>query len=112
MEAGPSRPLTPEEEARPDLERLLAANRGWHVDGEALAKDLTFRGFAEAWGYLEQLAETAVDYERRPDMCISFNHVRLAITNPNHAGITHAELRLASKVDSIPLPEGVVGYGP
>jgi hypothetical protein len=30
-----------------------------------------------------------------------FNHVRLSISNLHHAGITHAELRLAAKVDAI-----------
>jgi pterin-4a-carbinolamine dehydratase len=35
-------------------------------------------------------------------MCLlRFNRVRLTITNPHHAGITLAELRLAEKVDAV-----------
>jgi pterin-4a-carbinolamine dehydratase len=35
-------------------------------------------------------------------MCIlDFNRVRLTITNPHHAGITQAELRLAEKVNRV-----------
>jgi pterin-4a-carbinolamine dehydratase len=35
-------------------------------------------------------------------MCIlDFNRVRLTITNPNHAGLTEAELRLAEKVNAV-----------
>jgi hypothetical protein len=35
-------------------------------------------------------------------MCIlDFNHVRMTIRNPNHAGITPAEWRLAEKVDVV-----------
>jgi pterin-4a-carbinolamine dehydratase len=111
METGPSRQLTLEEEARPELERLLAAKRGWRVEGGALTRELTFRDFATGWRYLEQLAETAVDYQRRPDMCIlSYNRVRVVIANLKHAGVTLAELRLAAKVDSVPIPEGTVGH--
>jgi hypothetical protein len=44
----------------------------------------------------------ADDYGRRPDMCISeFNHVRLSIANPHHAGFTLAETRLAEKADGV-----------
>ena len=40
-------------------------------------------------------------------MCVSeFNHVRLSIENPHHAGITVAELRLAAKVSA-----ALDGYG-
>jgi hypothetical protein len=35
-------------------------------------------------------------------MCIvGDNRVRLQIANPNHAGITEAELRLADKVNAV-----------
>jgi pterin-4a-carbinolamine dehydratase len=51
---------------------------------------------------MERVADAAVDYERRPDMCVSeFNRVRLTIANLHHAPLTQAELRLAEKVDAI-----------
>jgi pterin-4a-carbinolamine dehydratase len=57
------------------------------------------KDFDEAMQILERVASCAIDYGRRPDMCISeFNHVRLSIGNPHHAGLTAAELRLATKV--------------
>jgi pterin-4a-carbinolamine dehydratase len=52
--------------------------------------------------FMERIAEAAVDYERRPDMCVSeFNRVRLTIFNLHHAPLTKAERRLAAKVDAI-----------
>jgi 4a-hydroxytetrahydrobiopterin dehydratase len=73
----------------------------WRRDGDDLVRDLTFRDFETAFAFVGDLAQKAVDYFRRPDMCISeFNHVRLTIGNPHHAGITQAELRLAEKVDA------------
>jgi len=44
----------------------------------------------------------AVDYLRRPDMCISeFNRVRLRVVNSHHAGLTEAELRLVAKTSAV-----------
>jgi pterin-4a-carbinolamine dehydratase len=60
------------------------------------------RDFDQAMQILERVASCAIDYGRRPDMCISeFNHVRLSISNPHHAGFTAAELRLATKVSAV-----------
>jgi 4a-hydroxytetrahydrobiopterin dehydratase len=74
----------------------------WRRDGDSLVRDLTFRDFDEALGFVERVARGAVDYERRPDLCIEqFNHVRVTIANLHHAGFTVAEQRLVDKVDSI-----------
>jgi 4a-hydroxytetrahydrobiopterin dehydratase len=75
---------------------------GWRRQGEALVRELEFRDFADALRFVERVAACAVDYGRRPDMCISeFNHVRLSIANLHHAGFTEAERRLLEKVAAI-----------
>jgi 4a-hydroxytetrahydrobiopterin dehydratase len=82
------------------VDRALA--RGWRREGPALVRELAFRDFDEAMRFFEHVAQEAVDYQRRPDMCISeFNRVRLSISNPHHAGFTAGELRLAAKVNAI-----------
>ena len=74
----------------------------WQRDGETLVRELSFRDFDEAMRFMLRVAEAAVDYQRRPDMCVSeFNRVRLTIANLHHAPLTEAELRLAAKVDAI-----------
>jgi hypothetical protein len=46
------------------------------------------------------------DHLRRPDMCITeFNHVRLSVANPHHAGLTQAEIRLLEVIDADPATE-------
>jgi 4a-hydroxytetrahydrobiopterin dehydratase len=84
-----------------EVDRALGPLPGWRRRGDVIERELMFRDFTEALRFVEQLAEAAVDYGRRPDICISeFNHVRLSIGNPHHAGFTLAELRLATKVDT------------
>jgi pterin-4a-carbinolamine dehydratase len=95
---------TPHAEALDErqLRRALAQRQQWRLRDGALVRELLVRDFDEALRLLEHVAECAVDYARRPDMCISeFNHVRLSISNPHHAGLTVAELRLAGRVDEI-----------
>jgi 4a-hydroxytetrahydrobiopterin dehydratase len=82
--------------------RALAEHPGWRRDGRALVRTMRMTDFEDALALVERVAGAAVDYHRRPDMCISENnHVRLSIANLHHAGFTIAEIRLARKVDAI-----------
>jgi pterin-4a-carbinolamine dehydratase len=74
----------------------------WRQENGVLLRELHFRDFDAAFRFVGIVGRGCVDYQRRPDMAISeFNHVRLSIANPHHAGVTHAELRLAARVDAI-----------
>jgi pterin-4a-carbinolamine dehydratase len=85
-----------------ELSAALAREGGWRLHEGTLVRELSTRDFDEAMRLLELIAAGAVDYGRRPDMCITeFNHVRLSIGNPHHAGLTAAELRLAAKVSAL-----------
>jgi pterin-4a-carbinolamine dehydratase len=75
---------------------------GWKERDDTLVREIRMRDFDDAFALLNRIAAAAVDHFRRPDMCISeFNHVRIAVSNPHHAGITEAETRLAAKVDAV-----------
>ena len=75
---------------------------GWRLVGQSLVREFAFRDFDQAMAFVERIAIAAEDHLRRPDICIlDFNRVRLRIANPNRAGITQAELRLADKVNAV-----------
>jgi 4a-hydroxytetrahydrobiopterin dehydratase len=85
-----------------EIEAALAKLPGWRREGDALVRVIELRDFEEAMRLAERVAACAVDYGRRPDMCISeFNHLRLSVSNPHHAGFTRAELRLLEKVSAV-----------
>ena len=74
----------------------------WRRHGNALVREISLRDFEEAMAFMQQVADAAVDYQRRPDMCVSdYNRVRLTVANLHHAPPTQAEHRLAAKVDAI-----------
>ena len=75
--------------------------KGWREHGLELVRDFTFRDFDDALRFVTSVGTKAVDFGRRPDMCISMGNVRFVVRNPNHAGLTEAELRLVAKVDAV-----------
>jgi 4a-hydroxytetrahydrobiopterin dehydratase len=88
--------------ATTEAARRQPAHPGWRRIGESLVRELSFRDFDQAFSFVSRVATAAEDHFRRPDMCLlDFNVVRLTITNPNRAGLTEAERRLAKKVDSV-----------
>jgi pterin-4a-carbinolamine dehydratase len=90
-------PLTPRE-----VDMALAEHPGWRRVGKTLVRDLVMHDFESALRLVERVGQSAVDYQRRPDMCISeYNRVRLRILNLHHAGLTEAELRLAARTNEV-----------
>lgn len=84
------------------IARRQSIDPGWRRSGLSLVRELSFRDFDEAFAFATRVAHEAVDYLRRPDICVfGFNRVRLTVANPRHAGLTEAEWRLARKVDAI-----------
>jgi pterin-4a-carbinolamine dehydratase len=83
-----------------ELDRSLTGS-GWHKRGDALVRELWLKDFEAALDFVEKLGNAAVDYGRRPDLCISeHNRVRLSIGNPHHVGFTQAEVRLLEQVNA------------
>jgi pterin-4a-carbinolamine dehydratase len=76
---------------------------GWRQEGSARVRELRFRDFDEALGFVEAIGRAAADHLRRPDMCIlDFNHVRLRVASRRHDGvITLAEVHLMQRVDAV-----------
>jgi pterin-4a-carbinolamine dehydratase len=73
----------------------------WHRHGNALVRELEFRDSDEAVAFANRVAEEAVDYERRPEVTVTLNRVRIAVANLHHLPPTQAEVRLARKVDAV-----------
>jgi pterin-4a-carbinolamine dehydratase len=84
------------------IARRQSIDPGWRRVGLSLVRELSFRDFEEAFAFAPRVANEAVDYLRRPDICVfDFTRVRLTLANPHHAGLSEAKWRLARKVDTI-----------
>jgi pterin-4a-carbinolamine dehydratase len=75
-------------------------------------REIGFADFSDAVAFLERIALAVEHRPRRPDMCIlSTTCVRLTIGNPEHAGLTDVEIRLAEKVNRLIDPDSPESHG-
>ena len=74
-------------------------------------REIEFSDFSDAVAFLERVAFTVEDHPRRPEMYIlSSTDVRLTIGNPDQAGLTAAEIRLAEKVNRLIDPDSLESH--
>jgi 4a-hydroxytetrahydrobiopterin dehydratase len=79
----------------------LAALPGWScVDGK-LHKDLRFRDFNEAFGFMARVALVAEKRDHHPDWSNSYNSVVVDIVNHSAGGVTQQCVDLAIDVEAI-----------
>ena len=74
-------------------------------------REIEFRDFSDAVAFLERIAFSVEHHRRRPDMYVlSYTCVRLTIGNPEHAGLTAAEIRLAEELDRLIDPDSLESH--
>ena len=84
---------------------------GWRTEGDSLVREIEFADFSDAVAFLERIALAVEHRPPRPDMCIlSTTCVRLTIGNPEHAGLTAAEIRLAETVNRLIDPDSLESH--
>ncbi|MEN3272756.1 MAG: 4a-hydroxytetrahydrobiopterin dehydratase [Actinomycetota bacterium] len=83
------------------IDKALAALPGWaFVDGK-LHKDLRFRDFNEAFGFMARVALVAEKRDHHPDWSNSYNTVVIDIVNHGAGGVTKKCIDLAIDVEAI-----------
>ena len=83
------------------ITKALGGLPGWScVDGK-LHKDLRFRDFNEAFGFMARVALVAEKRDHHPDWSNSYNSVVLDIVNHSAGGVTQQCIDLAIAVEAI-----------
>ena len=83
------------------IDKALAALPGWScVDGK-LHKDLRFRDFNEAFGFMARVALVAEKRDHHPDWSNSYNSVVIDIVNHAAGGVSQRCIDLAIDVEAI-----------
>lgn len=81
--------------------KALGGLPGWScVDGK-LHKDLRFRDFNEAFGFMARVALVAEKRDHHPDWSNSYNSVVIDIVNHSAGGVTQTCIDLAIDVEAI-----------
>jgi len=77
----------------------LARLDGWALDGKAIRKQFTFRGFPEAVGFVQRLVPEAEAADHHPDITINYKRVTLSYSTHSEGGLTQKDFDGARMAD-------------
>ncbi len=100
----------PDTLAGADRERLVATFPGWTLadDGNSISASLQFTNFADAWGFMSEIAIEADKLDHHPEWSNVYNRVAITLTTHDAGGLTARDQALA---DCIAQVLGRRGYG-
>ena len=73
----------------------------WTLRGNVIARCFRFVDFAVAIRFVNRVARLAEAANHHPDIAISYNSVRLALTTHDEGGLTEKDFKLASKINKL-----------
>jgi 4a-hydroxytetrahydrobiopterin dehydratase len=84
-----------------EIEAKLGELDGWERDGEAIRKEFDRGDFVGSVEFVKSLVEPAEGMNHHPDLEISWNEVKVSITNHAAGGLTANDFELAAKIDAL-----------
>ncbi len=104
--------MTPPEgdrQGRPEAVRLSPAEikeeasrvPEWSVKGESIERFFQFRDFRRAIDFVNKVAVLAEEHDHHPDIFISYNKVRLALSTHKVGGLSAKDFLLATGIDRL-----------
>ena len=73
-----------DDQIRAEIPRL----EGWALEGNAIRKQFTFRGFPEAVAFVSRLVPDAEAADHHPDITINYRRVTLSYSTHSEGGLT------------------------
>ena len=91
------------------VERLDAAQKSalsttlpnWVVNGDRLHRELQFKSFMEAFGFMAQVALLAESKNHHPNWSNVYNRVSIDLTTHDLGGLSSLDVELASAIDAL-----------
>jgi 4a-hydroxytetrahydrobiopterin dehydratase len=77
--------------------------KGWELAGGKLHRELKFKDFVEAWGFMTRAAIVAQEMNHHPEWFNVYNRVVIDLATHDVGGISEKDFELAGKM------EGLVG---
>ncbi|HYD09597.1 MAG TPA: 4a-hydroxytetrahydrobiopterin dehydratase [Acidimicrobiales bacterium] len=84
-----------------EITKRLAALPGWACVEGRLHKELKFRDFNEAFGFMARVALVAEKRDHHPDWSNSWNTVVVGVVNHAAGGVTDACVQLCIDIEAI-----------
>ncbi len=84
-----------------DIEQRLGELDGWSRDGDTIAKTFENGDFVGSVKFVDRLVEPAEGMGHHPDLELSWDKVKVTITNHAEGGLTENDFELAAKIDAL-----------
>jgi 4a-hydroxytetrahydrobiopterin dehydratase len=80
-----------------EVERLVATPPGWTLaaDGRSVSIALEFSSFADAWGFMSEIAIEADKMDHHPEWSNVYNRVAITLTTHDADGLSARDQALA-----------------
>ena len=82
-----------------EIDEQLKALNGWTLDGKAIRKQFTFKGFPEAVAFVNRLVPDAERADHHPDITINYRRVTLSWSTHDEGGLTAKDIAGAKIAD-------------
>ncbi len=86
-----------------DRDTALAGLPGWTFDAsaDAITRELKFRNFSEAFGFMSRVALLAEKADHHPEWSNVYNKVTITLSTHDAGGLTQKDVDLAQKIDGL-----------
>jgi 4a-hydroxytetrahydrobiopterin dehydratase len=84
-----------------EIEQRLGGMDGWSREGDAITKTFENGDFVGSVKFVDSLVEPAEGMGHHPDLELSWDKVKVTITNHSEGGLTANDFELAGKIDGL-----------
>lgn len=83
------------------LDGALRELTGWTVEAGKLHRELKFRDFVDAFGFMSKVAILAESLNHHPEWSNVYNRVIIDLTTHEVGGISERDFALARRIDEV-----------
>ena len=80
---------------------LKTTHSQWRLDDLFIRRDFEFKGFIDAWGFMNSVALLAEKAEHHPNWENVYNRVVIRLSTHDAQGLTDKDFQLASAIDEL-----------
>jgi 4a-hydroxytetrahydrobiopterin dehydratase len=84
-----------------EIEERLGGLGGWSREGDTITKTFENGDFVGSVKFIDSLVEPAEGMGHHPDLELSWDKVKVTITNHAEGGLTANDFELAGKIDAL-----------
>ena len=88
-----------------EIEEKLSTVAGWELKDGKLHRELKFKNFRQAWGFMTQVALLAERADHHPEWSNVYNRVVIELTTHECNGLSGRDFELARQINAVLAPE-------